>query len=163
MQDNFAATLRILCKNEIRFVLVGGLAAILNGAPVHTFDIDLVYSRDSENIDRLLAFLQSIGAVFRIQPERRLRPTRSHLERGGHLNLLTCNGPVDLLGTIGQGLGYEELIPHSNEMDLGEGLRLRVLNLEMLISLKEQLASDKDVAMLPLLRRTLIETAKKKL
>ena len=34
-------------------------------------------------------------------------------------------------------------------MDIGEGIRVRVLNLETLISTKEQLASEKDVAVLP--------------
>jgi hypothetical protein len=45
-------------------------------------------------------------------------------------------------------------------MDLGEGLRIRVLKLEKLIEIKEQLTGDKDRAMLPLLRRTLEEKRK---
>jgi predicted nucleotidyltransferase len=154
------ATLRILCESDIQFIVVGGLAAVLNGAPVQTYDLDLVYSRKQANVDRLLNFLQEIDAIFRIQPERRLRPARSHLAAGGHLNLLTRYGPVDLLVAIGQNLGYSDLLPHSNEMDIGEGIRVRVLNLEMLISIKEQLASEKDVAVIPILRQTLREMKK---
>ena len=45
-------------------------------------------------------------------------------------------------------------------MEIGEGLRIRVLNLETLIQIKEQLHSEKDRAMLPLLRRTLEEKRK---
>jgi hypothetical protein len=45
-------------------------------------------------------------------------------------------------------------------MDLGEGLRIRVLKLEKLIEIKEQLPGEKDRAMLPLLRRTLEEKRK---
>ena len=154
-ESKLFATLRTLCKSDIQFVVVGGLAAVLNGAPIHTYDIDLVYSREQANVDRLLNFLREIDAIFRLQPERRLRPTASHLAGGGHLNLLTRYGPVDLLGTIGDNLSYSDLLPRSDEMEIGEGIRVRVLNLETLISIKEQLASDKDLAVLPILRQTL--------
>jgi predicted nucleotidyltransferase len=149
------ATLRTLHKRDIQFVVVGGLSAVLNGAPIQTYDIDLVYSREQANLDRLLNFLGEIDAIFRLQPERRLRPTASHLAGGGHLNLLTHYGPVDLLATIGDNLSYADLLPLSDEMEIGEGIRVRVLKLETLISIKEQLASDKDLAALPILRQTL--------
>jgi predicted nucleotidyltransferase len=161
-EGKLVATLRRLCESEIEFILVGGLAAVLNGAPVQTFDVDIVYSREPGNIDRLLVVLQSFDAIFRVQPERRLRPDRSHLAGGGHLNLLTSLGPLDLLGSIGQNLAFSDLLPHSHEMDVGRGIRVRVLNLSTLISIKEQLASEKDLAMLPILRRTLNEAKKRK-
>jgi predicted nucleotidyltransferase len=123
------ATLRTLCESDIQYIVVGGLAAVLNGAPVQTYDVDVIYSRDQANVDRL--------------------------------NLLTRYGPVDLLATIGQNLGYSDLLPHSTEMVVGEGLYVRVLDLETLISIKEQLATEKDVAVLPILRQTLRETKKK--
>jgi len=155
------ATLRTLCERDIQFVLVGGLAAVLNGAPIQTYDVDVVYSLEPANIESLLSFLQDIDAIFRIQPERRLRPTASHLTAGGHLNLLTSLGPLDLLGSIGQGLGYSDLLPLSDEMAISEAVRVRVLNLETLILVKEQLASEKDLAVLPILRQTLRELKKR--
>jgi len=160
-EPDLIGTLRSLCERDIQFVLVGGLAAVLKGAPIQTYDVDLVYSREPANVERLLNFLQEIDAVFRIQPERRLRPTVSHLAAGGHLNLLTNLGPLDLLGTIGQGLSYSDLLPLSDEMAISEGIRVRVLNLETLISIKERLGSEKDVAVLPILRQTLLESKKK--
>jgi len=147
-ESRLVATLRKLYESDIQFIVVGGLAAVLNGAPVQTFDVDLVYSREPANVDRLMHFLRDIDAIFRIQQERRLRPAGSHLAAGGHVNLLTRYGPIDLLATIGQNLNFSDLLPHSNEMDIGDGIRVRVLNLETLISVKEQLASEKDVAML---------------
>ncbi len=155
------ATLRILQESRIQFILVGGLAAVLNGAPIQTYDIDLVYSREPANIDHLLIVLESLDAVFRIQPERRLRPTASHLAAKGHLNLLTRYSPLDLLATIGHNLGYQDLLSHSIEMDIGEGTHIRVLDLETLIAIKEQLGGEKDVAMLPILHQTLNELKKK--
>lgn len=160
-EGKLISTLRTLCEGEIQFILVGGLAAVLNGAPIQTFDVDLVYSREQANIDRLLAVLQSLDAVFRIQPERQLRPNRSHLSAGGHINLLTRYGPVDLLGSIGKDLGFSELLPHSSEMEIYPGIRVRVLTLEMLISVKEELGTEKDMAMIPILRQTLNEIRKK--
>ena len=152
---DFIEALRTLDQFRVEFILVGGLSAVVNGVPVHTYDVDVVYARTSENIDRLLPFLESLDAIFRLQPERRLAPNRSHLVSAGHQNLITRYGPLDLLGTIGKNLGYAELLPHSTEMLISEGIRIRVLNLETLIALKEELGGAKDQAMLPLLRQTL--------
>jgi hypothetical protein len=58
-------------------------------------------------------------------------------------------------GSIGKGLGYEELFPHSSEMLIRADFSARVLNLETLIEIKEQLNGEKDRAMLPILRQTL--------
>lgn len=135
---------------------------MLQGAPIHTYDIDLVYSREPANRERLLKVLDSLDAFFRIQPERRLRPAESHLAGGGHLSLLTRYGPLDLLGTISQNLGFDDLLSHSVELSIGEGIVIRVLNLESIISLKEELAGEKDLAVLPLLRQTLKEISKKR-
>ena len=161
-ESKLVATFRELCRSDIQFIVVGGLAAVLNGAPIQTYDLDLVYSREPANVNRLLHFLRDIDAIFRIQPERQLRPTESHLAAGGHINLLTRYGPVDLLATIGQNLTFSDLLPDSTEMAIADGVSVRVLNLETLISIKEHLASEKDVAMLPVLRQTLRELNKKK-
>ncbi len=160
-ETKLLATLRSLSEGRVRFILVGGLAAVLQGAPVQTYDVALVYTRDAANRERLLTVLQSLDAFFRIQPEGRLRPAESHLAGGGPLNLLTRYGGLDLLGTIGNKLGFDDLLPHSAEMSVGEGMVIRVLDLETIIALKEELAAQKDLAMLPLLRQTLNEIRKK--
>jgi hypothetical protein len=160
LERDFFAALCALHGGGVDFLVVGGLAAVLDGAPVHTYGVDVMHSRDHANISRLLAVLETIDAIFRIQPERRLRPTASHLASSGHVNLMTRYGPLDLLGTIGRELAYQDLLPHSIEMDIGEGIRVRVLDLETLIAIKEELAGEKDRAMLPILRRTLEEKRK---
>lgn len=151
------ATLRALLEGDVAFILVGGLAAVLQGAPIDTFDIDVVHSRNPANIAQLLVVLDALDAVFRTQPERRLKPNESHLASPGHLNLITRYGPLDILGAIGRDLGYPELLPHSAELEIGEGFKVRVLDLETLIRVKEQTSGDKDRAVLPILRRTLEE------
>jgi hypothetical protein len=52
-------------------------------------------------------------------------------------------------------LGYEDLMPHTLEMEIGGGMKVLVLNLAKIIALKEELAGAKDIAALPVLRRTL--------
>lgn len=161
-ESSLIATLRSFADAGVRFILVGGLAAVLNGAPIQTFDIDLVYAQDDTNIKRLLAVLESLDAIFRLQPERRLRPAASHLSARGHLNLLTRYGPVDLLATIGENLAFDDLLPHTTEMQIAEGVRISVLDLETIIAVKEQLAGTKDIAVLPILRQTLSEMKKRR-
>ena len=140
-EGNLRSTLRLLSENQVDFILVGGLAAVLQGVPVSTFDVDIVHSREALNIQRLLAVLETL--------DRRLKPNASHL--------VTGLGSLDLHCTIGQGLSYEQLLPYSESMNLENGLGIRVLGLEKLIELKEQLGGEKDRAMLPLLRRALEE------
>ena len=151
------ALVRALAEARIDFVVVGGLAAVLDGAPIATFDVDVVYSREPGNLDRLLDVLGRLNAFFRTQPERRMRPARSHLAGSGHLNLSTLHGPLDLLGTIGRGRGYEDLLPHTVEMDLGDEVRIQVLDLGTVIAIKEEVGGEKDLAALPILKRTLRE------
>jgi predicted nucleotidyltransferase len=158
---NLQQMLRSLHDGGVEFILVGGLAAVLNGAPVHTYDVDIVHARDAANIGRLIRVLEAMDAIFRLQPERRLKPNESHLCTGGHLNLLTRYGPLDVLGSIGSNLGYEDLIGSSRELAIGEGIRVRVLNLETLIAIKEELGGEKDQAVLPVLRQTLAEIRKR--
>ena len=93
IEYGFGILLGALLDASIEFVVVGGLSATLNGAPINTFDVDVVHRRTSENVDRLIPLLESLDAVYRIQPARRLRPVRSAPLSTGRQNLLTRYGP----------------------------------------------------------------------
>jgi predicted nucleotidyltransferase len=153
--SNLRAILRILTERAVKFIVVGGVASVLNGADVNTFDLDIVPARDEENVARLLRVLDAMDAIYRIQPTRRIKPDASHLSSPGHQNLTTKYGPLDVLGTIGRGLAYEDLLPHAVEMDIGDGIRVQVLDLQTIIAIKEEIRGEKDLAVLPILRRTL--------
>lgn len=155
MQDSkFSLCLTALHEGGVEFILVGGLAAVLQGAPIQTYDVDIVYSRASHNIERLLRVLDSVDAIFRIQPDRKLKPGATHLEGSGHLNLITQFGPLDLLATIGDGVTHGDLLPRSRLMWITQSVSIRVLQLDEIIALKEKLGSEKDTAVLPVLRQT---------
>jgi hypothetical protein len=161
LQGDFETILRALADQRVDFIVVGGVAAVLEGAPVNTFDLDVVHSREPGNISRLLAALELLNATYRIQPERKLRPDASHLASPGHQLLTTSFGPLDMLGSIGRSRDYSDLLPHTIELEVGDDLRVRVLNLATLVTVKEETAGEKDVAMLPILRRTLEEKQKR--
>ena len=74
---------------------------------------------------------------------------------------MTRYGPLDILGAIGKGRGFEELSARTVELEVSSELQVQVLDLATLIQIKEELGSEKDLAMLPILRRTLEEKRKR--
>jgi aminoglycoside-2''-adenylyltransferase len=153
-----AELVSVLVHHDVRFIIVGGMAGALQGAPVNTLDLDIVYSRDGENVRRLLTALKSVSARFRDDP-RHVEPNESHLLSKGHKLLATSHGQLDVLGTIEEDSGYEELIDSSDQLELA-GHTVHVLSLERLIRVKEKLARPKDQLMLLILRATLDERRK---
>ena len=134
----------------VEFIVVGGAAAVLHGAPTTTWDLDIVHRRSPASIDRLLAFLRQHDAVIRDPAGRDLRPGRGHLEARGQLQLLTDLGPLDLLGRLHDGRGYEELLD-CTESVRDETIEFRVLDLATLIEVKSEAGRAKDRLLLPIL------------
>ena len=151
---DFFKILQILAEHEVDFIVVGGICAVLHGAPVSTFDLDVVQSRAPENIQHLISALNQMAACYRGRGEQRLVPDSYHLASTGHHLLMTTYGPLDILGTIGSGHDYEALFDHSEEI-IVDDLQLRLLDLESLIRVKEETASAKDRAVISILRQIL--------
>lgn len=154
MSSKYLELLRILARHEVEYMVIGGVAAVLAGAPITTLDLDILYARSPKNLDRLLASLKDLDASYRDPAERDIRPTQERLETLRIHPLLTNLGPLDLLSEIGDGWSYEDLLPDSRGRELGD-LRVRILSLEKLIEAKEKAGREKDRLMLPILRRTL--------
>lgn len=93
-----------------------------------------------------LVCLASVEAIFRIQPERRLRPAVSHLAGGGRLKLLTRYGPLNLLGSIGKNLTYENLLSHSPKMEELERVPLGTISPILLDRLLDRITGDSRVS-----------------
>ena len=159
-EPDFLAILRTLARHRVEFIIVGGVAAVLQGAPVSTFDLDLVHSREPDNIDRLLKALKTLEAYYRTPGAANRRPDRSHLSSPGHQLLMTRWGPLDLLGAIGAGRGYDELVGETFETEIGGKLKVRVLGLSALIRDKQAVGRAKDKSTLAILQRTLEEKQK---
>ncbi len=145
----------VLLTERVDFVLVGALAAVAQGAPVTTHDVDIVHARTAENLDRLMAVLTKLNARYRGRdPDRPLPPDRMALATAGHSLLITDLGPLDCLGAIEEGRDYDVLLPLSVVIDL-DGKPLRVLGLETIVALKRQSTAAKDRLVLPVLEETL--------
>ena len=144
-----------LAASSVEFVLVGGLAAVAQGAPVTTFDVDIVHERTSENIDSLMAFLARVNARYRGRPGGDpLPPSRTALEGPGHSLFMTDLGPLDVLGAIEDGLSFDDLVRDSVSIDL-EGHSVRVLSLAAIIRIKRRSTHPKDQQALPVLEEAL--------
>lgn len=150
---SFRRILELLELHGVEYVVVGGVAAVLQGAPVTTFDIDALIKVDEANALRLLAALEALEARYR-EPSQPIRPTKEDLLAGGHLLLMTNAGPLDVLGFIGAGKRYEDVTAETAQMSIGE-LRVRVLSLKALIEEKKALGREKDQAVLRLLEAVL--------
>jgi hypothetical protein len=151
--QSFRRILELLEQHGVAYVVVGGVAAVLQGAPVTTFDIDILVKVDAENADRLLAALAALQARYR-EHTQEIRPTRDDILAGGHLLLMTNSGPLDVLGFIGRGKGYDDVAEDVTTIDVG-GLQIRVLNLRALIEDKRALGREKDQVMLRILETIL--------
>jgi predicted nucleotidyltransferase len=150
--------LRTLCSHGAEFIVVGGMAAVIGGAPVVTRDVDVLRERSPANVERLLAALAELDAVFR-DDDRRLRPRDSYLCGPGHLLLQTRFGPLDLLGTIEEDTTYQDVLEQSYHVDLG-GFEVRALSLERLLVVKRKLGRPKDLLMALQIEATLDEQKK---
>ena len=156
-RPDFLAMLRVLTEHDVRFIVVGGVAAALQGVPLVTLDLDIVHERSAGNVGRLLEALAELGARSRLHAHAVVTPDASHLGGPGHVLLVTRSGALDVLGAIGAGLGHDQLVTRSSPVDAGEGIIVQVLDLAALIEMKQHAGRPKDLAALPTLRATLEE------
>lgn len=158
---DIAALLRALLEHDVEFVVVGGVCAVLHGAPVATFDLDIVPERSEGNVERLMRALEGLQANHRDLAGRSIPPDAARLRGPGHNLLMTRVGPLDVLGEIGAHRDYHALVSRSHVVSLGEGLSARVLDLDALIESKKEAGRGKDLAALPVLERTLEESKRR--
>ncbi|MFA5205837.1 MAG: hypothetical protein WC708_15685 [Lentisphaeria bacterium] len=154
---SYRAILEILDRWAVQHIVIGGVCGVAHGAPITTFDLDLVHLRTAENIDRILSALAELDAVHREPGGRRLVPQRAALEGAGPALFTTKLGSLDFLGEV-SGRDYADLLSHTVELVLTGNLRIRILDLETLIAVKDTAGRPKDIAVLPILRQTLAET-----
>ena len=149
-----------LINARIEFILVGGLAAVIQGTPITTVDVDIVHHQTAQNISKLLEFLKSIDARHRRVDDAVIEPTVEHLSGKGHSLFATRLGPLDILAFIEDGRSYEDLIDHTVTIEFHHHM-IRVLDLETLIKLKRSSKDLRDRQRLPVLEETLRQLKQK--
>lgn len=133
---DFEALLGALVEGEVEFVIVGGVAATVHGSARLTQDIDIVHARDEANLERLVAALEPFDPYLRGAPAGLpFEWSVTTLRRGLNFMLTTMVGYIDLLGEITGGGTYEDLSPHTVQVELF-GRACRCLALPWLIKTK---------------------------
>ena len=156
MKPDFLELFRALDRGGVEHVVVGGVAAILEGAPITTLDLDIVVRLDDENLCRLATLLEELDARYRDPAGREIRPNLERLQSNKISLLDTRLGPLDVMQTIGPGWEWSDLIDRSHRLRVSD-LEVWVLDLPSIIASKEIAGREKDRAMLPVLRRCLEE------
>ena len=149
--------LRTLQRHDVTFVVVGGIAAIAQGSPLPTEDLDITPARDPENLRRLAAALSELEATLRVPrgPGVPFPIDALFLADGQAWTLETKFGPFDLVIVPAGTSGYDDLASDAHEATLGDNLVVRIASLRDLIRMKEAAGREKDLMALPALRRTL--------
>jgi hypothetical protein len=111
---HFADLFRALASADVDFILVGGVAATSHGSPRSTVDLDIVYSRNMENLGKLVKALGPLHPYLRGAPlGLPFHFDVPTLKAGLNFTLTTDLGWIDLLGEITAGGSYADLLPHS--------------------------------------------------
>ena len=148
-----------LQKHDVDFIVVGVLAAVAQGSPVPTRDLDITPSSSPENYERLAKALVSLDARLRLPDGSALVfPIEARYLAGNESwTLLTRGGVLDLVFVPAGTRGFEDLRRNAVEIDLGTGKPVLVASLVDVIRMKEAANRPKDAAAIPALRQTLEE------
>lgn len=138
--------LRRLVAADVRFVLVGGLAAQAHGSASLTNDLDICYARDATNLQALARVLDDLVAVRRGLPADapRMPPLDARtLRAGGLFTLTTRFGDFDLLADPDPGFDYDRLAQAALPTVSG-GIRVLAAGLDDLMAMKRAAGRPKD-------------------
>jgi hypothetical protein len=139
--------LELFARAGVDFVVIGGVAGGAHGSAYGTIDLDLAYSRDPENLERIVIVLRSIEAKLRgVRPDVPFQLDAESLRRGANLTFATTLGAIDLLGDPAGAPPYERLRAEAIVIEL-RGLSIRVASLDHLIAMKEAAGRPRDKLM----------------
>lgn len=151
--------LAVLADHGVRYVLVGGMAAVVHGSPHVTFDVDVVPQRSEDNLARLSEALRAMHARVWTQAEPEGVPfghSARTLGESNVWNLVTDHGRLDLIFVPSGTQGYEDLARDAVPLSI-LGVPTVVASLADVIRSKEAAGREKDRLVLPVLRRLLDE------
>jgi Nucleotidyl transferase AbiEii toxin, Type IV TA system len=138
------ALLGMLAHAGIDFVVVGGVAIVVQASPRFTRDLDICYSTDKANLARLGSLLVSLEARLRgIDEDVPFVPDARMLRRTQMLTLTTRDGDLDLLVNPPGAPGYAALRRRADVIELA-GASIRVASVEDLISMKRAAGRPQD-------------------
>lgn len=145
------AIFRSLAVHDVRYILIGGLAATLHGSPVRTGDADICPARDTDTLTRLATALEDLDARI-FAPDApdgvRFACDAKFLSGVELVNLITRFGPLDVSFKPAGFTGYEELFTSAIIYEV-DGVSVTVASLDDVIRSKRAANRSKDRAALP--------------
>lgn len=142
-----------LDKHDVRFVLIGALAARLYGFPRLTADADITPSDDGVNMKKLASALEELHAKIYTESIPEGLPfdcSAAMLSRAAMWNLVTSAGRIDIAFKPAGTLGYDDLSVSAEKFE-AFGVQFLVASLADIIRSKEaagRLKDREDVAIL---------------
>lgn len=142
----------LLIRHEVDFVVIGGIAAASLGSARATFDIDIAYARDRENLVRLAQALREAEATLRgAPPDLPFLLDAETLNAGQNFTFTTRFGPLDILGDPAGAPPYRELRAQATQVEI-RGFAVRIASVDHLIAMKEAAGRTHDKAVAQELR-----------
>ncbi len=158
MVTRYADLLRVLSTGHVRYIVIGGVAAIAHGSARFTQDIDVIYDRAADNIERLVGALAPYSPYLRGAPKGLpFRWDAETLAHGLNFTLETSLGHIDLLGEASGGGTYPALVSSAQSVTVF-GISCLCVSLPDLIALKRAAGRPKDNEVLAELEALLEES-----
>jgi hypothetical protein len=130
---------------DVDFVVIGGVAAVLHGSARATFDLDVCFASNAENLEALGSTLVGLRAQLRgVSEAVPFVPDGAALRRVEVLTLTTTAGDLDVLRAPSGAPRYDVLRGHADRFDVG-GFEVRVASVEDLIAMKTAAGRPKDL------------------
>jgi hypothetical protein len=149
--------LQVLEEYGVRFILIGGFAAVIHGSPYVTTDIDVVPEGSLDNLSRLSAALRAMNARVWTASEPEGVPfdhDAASIMNVRVWDLVTDLGRLDLTFEPTGTSGYEDLARGAIRLEI-LGAHVDVAALADIVRSKEAAGREKDRLVLPVLRRLL--------
>ena len=134
-----------LVEADVDFVVVGGVAVIVQASPRFTKDLDICYALGEANLDRLGAVLIQLGARLRgVEEDLPFVPDRLTLRHVQMLTLTTPDGDIDLLVDPDGSPGYAALRRNASRVDL-DGVTVLIASIDDMIAMKRASGRPQDL------------------
>ncbi len=138
ISKDFREFLKLLNKNNVKYLVVGGYALAFHGHPRYTKDIDIWVLVNPDNAENIVKTLSDFGfSTLKLKKD-------DFLEPGYVIQLGYPPHRIDILTSV-TGLNFEDCYPKKIEIDI-DGLKVSFIDLENFKKNKKAVGRFQDLA-----------------
>ena len=138
LAQDFEDFIKLLHKNEVDYLVVGGYALAFHGKPRHTGDLDIWINNSEANAEKLVLAIADFGLSS-------LGLTKSDFMQEGYVTQIGYPPlRIDLLNTI-DGVKFEDAFPNRLSVDVN-GFDVNYIGLKEFIKNKTASGRSQDIA-----------------